>query len=174
MNTWSSEYPYMDTHRAYAVNVIDSFNSMYLSKEKWWHKFSIFHILRKYTLLSEWTEIILDLKIIETSNVGKIFSDEFIATKHESHNDDKRKRRNTISGEDYVKIRKTLLNRECETAGWDLAFEAVCLGLFKDEDYARVLLYMAIGCTPEMLETYKELPYSFLLQAAYVVNDIES
>jgi len=161
----------------YVRDIFTYFERLYAANSKWWHAFSPYHIAVKHEFFKRWSEIVLDLSHMR--NYAQINAEldawstglTLELAKFQDRYDKPDKNISTVSKADLVVMRKIWGTRD-EKDYRKIIFNILSSGSVKDQSYTRVLLYVMIGCTPAMLEDYKEVPTSFLMETARTLGNI--
>lgn len=163
----------------YADDLLSYFEILHRPTEKWWHSFSFYHVYKKNALRTEWASAILLLNSM-ASHTQLVFAIRTLRKTYgkfdfePSHPEEKSNLLWKIGSiTDPAEVWNSFGIEKVKNKERKIFFDLLQSGKVKGETTERIILYASIGCTPEILDAYKELPYSFLLHAAYVINDVE-
>lgn len=157
------------------------FEMLHRSTEKWWHAFSFYHVYKKNSLRAEWTAVRLLL--------SEVISHAYLNTVLKNMQIDNSKFQIPPNAQSMTTLKKSLAMDSITDPSeiWrsfgiedvgvkehKTMFDLLQSGKVKGESAERFFLYVSIGCTPQMIEDYIELPYSFLLQIACTINEAKT
>lgn len=166
----------LSKYRTDAKALLNTFNSWYAPTEKWWYQFSIRQMALKHSRLSNWVSIAQDFRTVEEFYVIQDAMRKF-APSHEYEMEryldkrDKNKKAWDIRNlENRLEIAKVMLDSKIKNPQ-RIAFNLLISDSLENETYDRVLLYVTIGCTPDTIVDFKDLPTSFLVKTASLLGE---